>query len=77
MFALRRKKYYNKLSVYYFGAAKAAPIHKRKYMNPILEKISSSLSLVKTIGISDVFDILIIAFLIYKLLGIIIRTNMI
>ena len=46
-------------------------------MSSILEQIGSSLSLVKTIGISDVFDILIIAFLIYKLMGIIIRTNMI
>ena len=77
MFALRRKKYYNKLSGYYSGAAQAAPVHKRKNMNPILEQIGSSLSLLKTIGISDIFDILIIAFLIYKLLGIIIRTNMI
>lgn len=48
-----------------------------KYMNSLSELLSRSVNYIKTIGIADIFDIIIIAFLIYKLIGLIRRTNMI
>lgn len=44
-------------------------------MNTISETISNAFHYLQTIGIADVFDILIIAFVVYKLLGLIVRTN--
>ncbi len=44
-------------------------------MNGIFGSILDELKYILTIGVADIFDILIIAFLIYKLLGLIIKTN--
>ncbi|MGN1002282.1 MAG: diadenylate cyclase CdaA [Oscillospiraceae bacterium] len=46
-------------------------------MNSISELVSRSINYIKTIGIADVFDIIVIAFLIYKLIGLIRKNNMI
>lgn len=46
-------------------------------MNSLSELVSRSVNYIKTIGVADIFDILIIAFLIYKLIGLIRKTNMI
>lgn len=44
-------------------------------MSTILDILGTGWRYIGTIGVADVFDILIIAFLIYKLLGVILRTN--
>lgn len=44
-------------------------------MNTISDLLSNAWKYILTIGISDIFDILIIAFVIYKLMGLIARTN--
>ena len=44
-------------------------------MNSLAELAVSAWSYIRTIGIADTFDILIIAFIIYKLLGLIHKTN--
>lgn len=44
-------------------------------MSSILELVSNAWGYILTIGIADIFDILIIALLIYKILGLILKTN--
>ena len=44
-------------------------------MSDILETLVDELKLLLTIGFTDIIDILIIAFLVYKILGLIIKTN--
>lgn len=46
-------------------------------MNSISELVSRSVNYIKTIAVPDIFDIIIIAFLIYKLIGLIRKTNMV
>lgn len=44
-------------------------------MNSILEVLSTGLNYLLTIRLADILDIIIVAFLIYKLIGILMRTN--
>ena len=46
-------------------------------MSTVTEYIDNAVSYIKTIGIADVFDILIVAFLIYQLLRLIQKTNIV
>ena len=46
-------------------------------MNTITDLLSNAWRYIHTIGVADIFDILIIAFVIYKLAGLILRTNMV
>lgn len=44
-------------------------------MNTLADSLSTAINYIKTIGLADAFDILIVAFLIYELLGLIRKTN--